>query len=609
MTKENKKDKRRVKRAALKRTVENNLYMLRLIFGYSKTYVFLEIFRSVSGSLCQFFSFTYMYKYVLNTLQGGGGLREVLTYILTMFIISEAYMLFDQFAELYHTKKSTEIESYLQKEMLKKAASVEMACFDDPDFYDAYTKAIDQSSKAQYIMWHLDHGIWAIVSIISMVTLIVTIHPIFIIMALIPFTYNLLVGKKKNKVSFEREMKMTETRRRTDYVRRCFYLADYSKEMRLTNMYRVLLRNMKEGIKELDYIAKTYGIKLMWFDCLAQFVSEVLVYFGSILLAAFLALVKMALPIGDCFVIINSISDLSGTFEWASRTFIKMDENSKYIDNYRKFIEYEVKIPENENGIVPVNIEKLELKNVSFSYGDKKVIDNVNMSVRKGEKIAIVGHNGAGKTTLVKLLLRMYETDSGEILLDDKNIKDYRLSAYRKSFGTVFQDYKMFSLPVTENVLLRKHTDSDRALVEESLKKSDVYDRIASTENGIDSILTKEFEKDGEVLSGGEAQKLAFARLFAMNPPIIILDEPSSALDPIAEDKMYKNMFEVSEGKIAIYISHRLSAARMADMVYMMENGKVIEKGTHTELLAVNGKYAEMWRMQAEKYVESGVEV
>ena len=597
------------KKADLKRTVENNLYMLKLVFNYSKTYVFMEIFRSVSGSLCQFFSFTYMYKYVLNTLQGGGGLTKALVYIAAMFIISEAYMVFDQFAEIFHVKKSMEIESYLQKEMLKKAASVEMACFDDPDFYDAYTKAIDQSAKAQHIMWHLDHGIWAIVSIISMITLIVTIHPIFIVIALVPFTYNMLVGKKKNKVSFEREMKMTETRRRTDYVRRCFYLSDYSKEMRLTNMYRVLLRNMKEGIRELDCIAKTYGIKLMWFDCLAQFVSEVLVYFGSILLAAFLTLVKMALPLGDCFVIITSISNLSGTFEWASNTLIKMDENSKYIDNYRKFIEYEVKIPENENGLLPKEIETLELKNVSFAYGEKKVIDNVSMSVRKGEKIAIVGSNGAGKTTLVKLLLRMYEADSGEILLDGKNIKDYRLSSYRKSFGTVFQDYRMFSLPVTENVLLRKSTESDRNLVEESLKKSDVYDRIASTEKGIDSILTKEFDKDGEVLSGGEAQKLAFARLFAMNPPIIILDEPSSALDPIAEDKMYKNMFNVSKGKIAIYISHRLSAARMADMVYMMENGRVVEKGTHAELLDKKGKYAEMWQMQAEKYVESGGEV
>ncbi|MBE6718517.1 MAG: ABC transporter ATP-binding protein [Ruminococcaceae bacterium] len=594
------------KKKNLRKTISNNWFMLKLIANFSKTYVGIEIFRSIAGSLCNFFSFTYMYKYVLNTIQSGGGLKDVLTYIVTMFIISVAYMIFDEIAEQYHLKKSAQIESFLQKEMLKKAASVELACFDDPDFYDAYSKAIEQSKQAQYIMWHLDHGIWSIVNVVSMVTLIVTIHPVFIIMALIPFAYNLLVGKKKNNISFERNMKRMETSRRANYVRRSFYLSDYSKEMRLTNMYRVMLSQMKENIKELDNIAKTYGYKLMWFECFAQFISEIVVYCGSILLASFLALVKFVLPLGDCFVVINSITNLSGSFAWASHTLIRMDENSKYIDNYRRFIEYEIKIPENENGLIPNSPEVLEFKNVSFSYNNKKVVDNVNICARKGEKIAIVGHNGAGKTTLVKLLLRMYDVDDGEILLDGKNIKDYRLSAYRSSFGTVFQDYKMFSLPVTENVLLRKVTcDEDRRIVEDSLKRSDVYDRIANTEKGIDSILTKEFDSHGEVLSGGEAQKLAFARLFAMDPPIIILDEPSSALDPIAEDKMYKNMFEVSEGKIAIYISHRLSAARMADMVYMMENGKVIEKGTHDQLLALNGKYADMWHMQAEKYVES----
>ena len=303
MTKEKKTHNIKKKKESLKRAVDNNLYMLKMVWGYSKTYVILEIFRSISGSLCQFFAFTYMYKYVLNTIEAGGGLRKVIIYIGSMFVLSMAYTIFDQFAEQYHVKKSTEIEVYLQWIMLKKAAKVEMACFDDPGFYDAYSKAIDQSSQAQYIMWHLDHGIWAVVSVISMVTLIVSVHPVFIFMALIPFAYNMITGKWRNRVSFERDMKMKETRRRTDYVRRSFYLSDFSKEMRLTNMYRVMLERMRVTLKELDGIAKTYGYKMMWFDCLSQFISEIVVYFGSILLAAFLSVVTFSLPIGDCFVV------------------------------------------------------------------------------------------------------------------------------------------------------------------------------------------------------------------------------------------------------------------------------------------------------------------
>ena len=223
--------------------------------------------------------------------------------------------------------------------------------------------------------------------------------------------------------------------------------------------------------------------------------------------------------------------------------------------------------------------------------------------MRAGERIAVVGHNGAGKTTLVKILQRLYDPCEGEVLINGENIKNYRLSTYRELFGTVFQDCRLFAATVAENVLLRGDiTDDDRKTVAEALRSAGMYDRVEALPHGMDSNVTKEFDEQGAVFSGGEAQKLAIARIFAGKQEIVIMDEPTSALDPIAEQEMYRNMFEACQGRSVIFISHRLSGAAMADRIYVFEHGRVIEHGTHRELLAKNAMYADMWHKQADTY-------
>ena len=246
---------------------------------------------------------------------------------------------------------------------------------------------------------------------------------------------------------------------------------------------------------------------------------------------------------------------------------------------------------------------------MTFNYEGqpKPALSNINFTINAGEKIAIVGHNGAGKTTLIKLLQRLYDPSEGEILVNGENIKSYRLSSYRNLFGSVFQDYQLFATTIAENIMLRGGiTDKDRTTVKGALIRTGIYDKIKILSNGVDSNVTREFDNEGAMFSGGEAQKIAIARIFAGKQEFIIMDEPTSALDPIAEQEMYRNMFEVCEGKTVIFISHRLSSATMADRVYMFENGEIIEQGTHSELLAMNAKYADMWHKQADTY--SGVE-
>jgi len=221
------------------------------------------------------------------------------------------------------------------------------------------------------------------------------------------------------------------------------------------------------------------------------------------------------------------------------------------------------------------------------------------------KKIAIVGHNGAGKTTLIKLLLRFYDPTQGTISMDKFDYHQLNVKDLRRKFSVVFQDYQYYSLTVAENVLMREClNEDDRHTVIESLQKSGLYDKIRMLPKGIDAVLTKEFDEHGVILSGGETQKLALARVFARDSEIIILDEPSSSLDPLAEHEMHKNMLEAQAEKTVIIISHRLSTTISADTICYMENGEIIEKGDHKDLMNLNGKYANMFMIQAKNYIQ-----
>ena len=601
--------KKEKKKINWKRTLKNNGYMLGLIMKACPGVPILALISTVLGSVHSFLLNTYLYQYALNALQEGKELKVILITLGCMFGYSVLYMLFQSISSCYFELKYPKVEAYIQNLLQKKAVEVDLACFESSAFFDTYVKATGEATNRAYtVMNNILDVIWITINVVAVGTLIITIDPIFLILAFLPFLCTLLIGKKRNRLKYDYNMRNKEVARQRDYVRRTFYLNDFSKEMRLTEMWKVMYKRMHSSISEMKEIVNKYGYKMMFFRYLFDFIFDVVVHSGTIVLAAFKTLVAKNMLLGDCFVVINSISNIAGSVNYMGDVFFKLDENSLYVDNLRDFLEYEVHIAEDENAPVVPSFKKLELKNMTFGYEgqEKPALSNVNLTVNVGEKIAIVGHNGAGKTTLIKLLQRLYDPIEGEILLNGENIKNYRLSSYRNLFGTVFQDCRLFATTVAENVMLRGNiTDEDRAIVKDALERSGIYSKIESLSNGVDSNVTREFDNEGAMFSGGEAQKISIARIFAGNQEIVIMDEPTSALDPIAEQEMYRNMFEACEGKTVIFISHRLSSATMADRVYMFENGEIIEQGTHSELLAMNAKYADMWHKQADTYADA----
>ena len=222
---------------------------------------------------------------------------------------------------------------------------------------------------------------------------------------------------------------------------------------------------------------------------------------------------------------------------------------------------------------------------------------------KMAEKIAIVGRNGSGKTTLIKILLRLYDPTSGIVEMDGKDYREYDVRSLRRRIGVVFQDFSCYASSVADNVLLRSvKSEKDEQTVVNSLKLCGLYEKVSALKNGIYTVLTKEFDEDGVIFSGGEMQKLAIARMFANDYDIIIMDEPSSALDPIAEYELNSKIIEAAANKTLIIVSHRLSTTKDADKIIYMENGRIEEMGTHKSLIELNGKYAELFNIQASKY-------
>ena len=275
-------------------------------------------------------------------------------------------------------------------------------------------------------------------------------------------------------------------------------------------------------------------------------------------------------------------------------------ERSKIIDKYRKFLSTQNDITDGSHVAECGSPEAITLHDVSFAYegSSKDSLDKISMEIKPFEKVALVGYNGAGKTTLTNLLLRLYDVKSGEITIGDRDIREETVESHRARFAAVFQDFQIFSASVGENVALSSDYDEER--VWDALRKAGFEKELPK---GLKTILLREFDDNGLMLSGGEQQKVAIARAFYKNCPYVILDEPSANLDPVSEYELNHAMMTAAKDKTVIFISHRLSTTRNADKIFMMENGKIIERGSHEDLMKQNGKYAEMFNLQAEKYV------
>lgn len=590
------------------KNLKNNLYMLKLFWKASPKRIIWGMLVSILDYAVDTVITLFLLRFIIDSLQMNRSFLYVIVFLIGFLLLTA---LDSTSSSWYYNKvvpeTNVQIQQYLMRKIYDQAISVELSCYENPKFYDNYTKANEELFvRSQKIIQNLTWIVGMIFSAVATISAIIVYEPLLLLVATIPIIIEQFFSKKYNYYKFIQNKETAYERRQMEYVKRIVYLQDYAKDLRLTNIFDPILRSFHKAADSMRETSKIYGRKVALSRFARSFISELIVYLATQGLVVYRYIYYHAYSLGSLATLLNAVSSLikiQGSFSWAMGDFY---ENGIFSENFRVFLEYKTKMPENEDGIVIEKVKShISINNISFAYEGAKesVLKNVSMEIPAGQKIALVGHNGAGKSTFVKLLMRLYDVTDGEIQVDGMNIKKYKLSSYRNLFGTIFQDFKIFATSVVENILLYPpKTKEDYNCAEEAVKASGIYPKIQKLKNGLNSQLTKEFDEEGVLMSGGEFQKLAIARVFAKNCSIAILDEPSSALDPISEYEVFDNMLKACQGKTVIFVSHRLSSAIMADKIYMLENGEIIEEGSHQELMNKNGKYAEMFNMQAEQY-------
>ncbi len=585
--------------------VSNNIYAMKLAGKYSRAMVVAGLIFAIFGYFeWVYFDGIYMRK-IIEALDSDAPFRSVMTFILISAAIFFVMNIYEKYADnVIFPLGAVKLYGGVYKELFAKAKNVELRCYEDSDFYDKYTMAMDGAEeKILLIVRSFWEFLVSIPALIAVFYFMFDIDHYAVLFIISPLIGNFIFGNYKQKYEYKRYQAQVPHNKVHNYVNRMMYLPDGAKEMRLSNVFELLRGQYKKATKKNVDAAKKYAFA----NCTLSFwritFTFTIIFEGVLLYAIYRVLVSHTITLAQLTIMTSLMVAMTWILIRAFENIMNLIKNGIFINNLRTFLEYEEKIPQDQKGEMPGEFESLEFRNVCFSYKDEDTIRDLSFKVDKGDIVALVGHNGAGKTTIIKLLLRFYDPSSGEILLNGRNIKEYDLKAYRRLFATTFQDFAIFAMSIKENVLMGRHYENEDEIVRRSLRRAGILEKVESLPNGVDTVMTKEFDEDGAVFSGGQHQKLAVARTFAKESPVKIFDEPSSALDPIAEYDLFKNIMKEGRDHTMVFISHRLSSVKNCDKVFMLEKGTIIERGSHRELIDAHGKYAKMYIRQAMNYL------
>lgn len=594
--------------------ISNCRYIFEKFVKYRKSLILFIITGSIAAA-----SMTYLWSFIGKLVidmieqQASSPDKDIKPLLYLTLITSAAELLFMWLNTVSSMKMSvgfTYVRLMIIKERIAKTLGMEYEALEAPEMLDRLQKAKRATAGdwqgVQGMMTYMQVMGVQIISVTIAVAIMTTFNPwiifIIVVLSFAQFLFFDYIRKKDKKEMWDAMMPHW---RKLEYMENVTTDFSYAKDIRLLGMQKYLAK------KQID----VYDEELRhWIKSRQYWVYNTIFAHGISLLRQLIiigwlvySVVFNGLSIGNFTLYTASAAAFSNAINEILQALSALRERSAHTDDYRSFMD----IPSADDKaqtipIPPADKYTFEFKNVSFKYRgqEKYALKNVNLTLHAGEKLAVVGLNGAGKSTFIKLLLRLYDVTEGCILMNGTDIRKFDRKEYYELFAPAFQDVMVFAFPVAENVSMKEPFNTDKAEAEKMLRLAGLGDKLDKLEKGVDTELLKVLYDDGVDLSGGEKQKLALARALYKKSKIIVLDEPTAALDALAEFRLYQSFNELVGDRTAVYISHRLSSTRFCDRVAMFKDGEMVEIGTHDSLMEANGAYADMFRVQAQYYVE-----
>ena len=591
------------------KTNENMRYILSELWKSQPVLFILlivELFSAVANSLFG----TFISKYVVE-LALGTSARIRLAVICLLLIAGDrmSKYIWNEAADYHGYVGGYKFLCHMKRKIIRKSMSTDYENNESCDKSDALKKA---ETGSDYITWQtlntIKFFLMAVLQVIAYGSILSMLDPIMLIIVGVPAAASYYIERHKMKWIWNMADNWQKYDREIDYIRHAGSDFSSAKDVRIYSMDKWFTKKF----------SKSFDNRLNWYEQQDEWsfrhdlVRVLMIYLSNFAANAYIIymVVKGNIGAGDFVLYFNSMYNFSSCVRDVFDKYSGFHWLSDNISYSREYLDIKDKTNRSKGEKLPSGECEIEFRNVSYKYSgaEKPTIQNISFTLHKGERLALVGLNGAGKTTLIKLMSGLYDPTEGEILLNGKPVNSYNRDDYYSIFGAVFQDISVLPVTVAENVAGADIENIDIDRVYDCMKKAGLYDKVMSLPEKENTRLVKSVYENATEFSGGQTQKLALARTLYKDAPILLLDEPTAALDPIAEQEMYLNYAEFSKGKSSVFISHRLASTRFCDRIIMIENGKVTEEGTHVELMEQGGKYAKLFELQSSYYNDKEVQ-